>query len=435
MLRQFNRFLVLALLVGAALYITLTNSNEATIRLGPNLTLTTYAGVIYIGVFALGCIAASLVGLFFGFKSYLRERKLRAAERAREGFCRTFEKARDLMAGGDWAAARDLWEQIIHRDEENVIARVELSRCLEALNDSREALRVLDATRASSRSSAEVLFRAAELNRKLGNKTAASDNLGLILTAAPSRKALELARDINEELGRIGDAIEFQNELEKIGYASDETGDARRRLAFAQMVSEAANDSALRDSLTGFVKRNPTFVPALEKLASLEISRGDVEASAELLVKAAKAAKGDISKWKAVVDLWLHTTQGEFTRRAERAIAAARSASQDTAGRVRLEAELLLIRTLLAANRFQDAERAIDSLPALAERELRDFPADIHAQWLTQKGYSLAQMGKARETASLWEELAAPGQHKVGAQPTKGLKEKQAEPSPALSTP
>jgi thioredoxin-like negative regulator of GroEL len=339
------------------------------------------------------------------------------------------------MAGGDWAAARDLWEQIIHREEENVIARVELSRCLEALNDPREALRVLDSTRASSRSSAEVLFRAAELNRKLGNNTAASDNLGLILKTAPSRKALELARDINEELGRIGDAIEFQSELEKIGYASDDTGDARRRLTFAQIVTESTSESALRDSLTGFVKRNPTFVPALEKLAALEISRADVETSAELLVKAAKAAKGDVSKWKAVVDLWLHATQGEFSRRAERAIAAARSASQDTKGRVRLEAELLLIRTLLAANRFQDAERAIDALPSLAERELKDFPADIHEQWVIQKGHSLAQMGKARDTASLWEELAAPGQRRIGGQSTNRLKEKQAEPSPALSTP
>jgi thioredoxin-like negative regulator of GroEL len=435
MLRQFNRFLVLALLVGGALYITLTNSDNATIRLGPNLTLTTYAGVIYIAVFAIGCVAASLVALFFGLKGYLRERKLRAAERAREGFYKTFERARNLMASGDWAAARDLWEQIIHRDEENVMARVELSRCLEALNDPREALRVLDATRASSRASSEVLFRAAELNRKLGNKTAASDNLGLILTEAPSRKALELARDINEELGRIGDAIEFQNELEKIGYTSEDADGARRRLTFAQIVSESQGDTVLRDALSGFVKRNPAFVPALEKLASLEVARGDVESSAELLVKAAKAAKGDVSKWQAVVDLWLHATQGEFTRRAERAIAAARSASQDTSGRSRLEAELLLIRTLLATNRFEDAERLIDSFPSLAERALKNFPKDIHAQWVIQKGHCLAQIGKARDTAPLWEQLAVSGQPRGTTQPAKTLREKQTEPSPALSTP
>jgi tetratricopeptide (TPR) repeat protein len=435
MLRQFNRFLMLALLVGAALYITLTNSDNATIKLGPNLTLTTYAGVIYIGVFALGCIAASVVALFFGLKGYLRERKLKAAERARQDFYKTFEKARNLMAGGDWAAARDLWEQIIHRDEENVIARVELSHCLEALHDRREALRVLDATRASSRASAEVLFRAADLNRKLGNKTAASDNLGLILHEAPTRKALELARDINEELGRIGDAVEFQNELEKIGYASDDVAEARRRLNFAQIVSESQSETALREALSAFVKRNPTFVPALEKLASLELSRGNVEASAELLVKAAKASKGVLEKWQAVVDLWLHTTQGDFTRRAERAIAAARSASQDTSGRDRLEAELLLIRTLLAANRFEEAERTIEGFSALAERELKDFPADIRAKWVIQRGHCLAQMGKARDTAPLWTELAAPSDQRGKAQPTHAPREKQAEPSPALSTP
>jgi hypothetical protein len=163
--------------------------------------------------------------------------------------------------------------------------------------------------------------------------------------------------------------------------------------------------------------------------------KGDLEASAELIVKAAKAAKGDLSKWQAVVDLWLHTTQGDFTRRAERAIAAARSASQDTTGRVRLEAELLLIRTLLAANRFEDAERHIEGFSTLAERELKGFPEDIHAKWVIQRGHCLAQMGKARETAPLWQELAVPLEHQRKTQSTQAPREKLVEPSPALSTP
>ena len=172
MLRQFNRFLVLGLLVGAVLYITLSNSETATLKLGPTLQVTTYAGVIYIGVFALGCIAASFVALFFGFKSYLRERKLRSHERNRQAFFDLFVKARSHMAGGEYAAARDVWEQVLHHDHDNVIARIELSKCLESVGDLREALRVLDSTRASSRSSLEVLFRAAgTLMTRLSTRT------------------------------------------------------------------------------------------------------------------------------------------------------------------------------------------------------------------------------------------------------------------------
>ena len=434
MLRQFNRFIVVALLVSAALYITLTNSDTATIKVGPSISLTTYAGVIYIGVFALGCVATSLVALFFGLKGYFRERRLRATERARQNFYRSFEQARDLMASGDWAAARDIWERIIHREPENVVARVELSRCLENLGDTREALRVLDATRSSSRLSAEVLFRAAELNRTLGNNTAASDNLALIISDAPSRKALEMARDISEQMGRIDSAVQFQDALEKVGYSSEEILAARKRLTFLRIIKDSENEGALREALLPFVRKNPECVPALEKLAEIELRRNDVESCAELLMKAAKAQNGTISKWRAVVDLWLHTTEGDFTRRANRAIAAARSASQDTTGRARLEAELLLIETLLSTNRFEEAEVLLEGFLALSSKELGACPPDLKHSWLIQQGHCLAQMGKARDTAPLWTELAHPAE---GGRTKKqqAPREKQSEPSPVLSTP
>jgi hypothetical protein len=50
MLKQFNKFLIFAILVAVALYVTLTNSETATLKLGPTLHVTTYAGVIYLGV-------------------------------------------------------------------------------------------------------------------------------------------------------------------------------------------------------------------------------------------------------------------------------------------------------------------------------------------------------------------------------------------------
>jgi tetratricopeptide (TPR) repeat protein len=435
MLKQFNRFLILAVLVSIAIYITLTNSDQATIKIGPSISLTTYAGVIYMGVFAFGCVAASLVALFFGFKAYLRERKLRAAERSRQHFLKLFEKARNLMASEDWAAARDLWEEVIYKDPENVIARVELSRSLESLGDAHEALRVLDATRASSRSSAEVLFRAAELNRKLGNNTAATDNLGLIITDAPGRKSLELARDICAEMGKVNEAIVFQDELDKIGYESEEYLAARRRLRFAQMSQNAKSETTLREELLSFVKRNPTFAPAMEKLAEIELGRGHVEESAELLMKVAKSSNGDLTKWRAVSELWLNSVQGDFARRSSRAVAAARSATQGTTGRQRLEAELLVIETLLQANVFSDVEKALDGFSTLAERETNGIPTDIAQKLLIQRGHYLAQMGKAGETAVLWQELAGQASPNTTRRNSLAPREKVIEPSPILSTP
>jgi tetratricopeptide (TPR) repeat protein len=436
MLKQFNRFLFLAIIVAAALYITLTNSDSATLRLGPNLTVTTYAGVIYIGIFALGCVAASLVALFFGLKSYLRERRLLSFERGRQSFLKAQENARGLMSAGDWSAARGLWEEVIGQDPENVVARVELSRCVEELGDLREALRVLDTTRANSHSNAEVLFRAAHLNQRLGNNTAARDNLGLIIATKPSRRAFELARDTSEALGKFDEALAYQQELEKLGHDSESSSAVWARLRHRQIMSDLSSSESTQTELATLVKRHPEYAPALDSLAELARARGDLDLCAEYLVKAARAAHGDVTKWRTVVELWLNAAHVDQRQRADRAIAAARSATKDSRGSARLEAELLLIETLLAVNHFQDAERAIEGFPALALKEgLRD--TDAFTQRLAiQKGYCLAQTGNLHSTGPLWKQLAIPRETSTSSQTSGSLSVAgRAEPSPALSTP
>jgi thioredoxin-like negative regulator of GroEL len=434
MLRQFNRLIAIALLIAVTIYITLTNSETATIKLGPNITVTTYAGVIYLGVFFIGSVVASIVALFFGFKSYLRERKLRAAARAHQLFFELFLKARSFMASEEWGAARAIWEQILHQDPENTIARVELATCVENLGDCREALRVLDAMRASNHMNAAVLFKAVELNRKLGNKTAAKDNLALIVQEAPTKRALELARNIAEELGKVDDAMDYQRALEKIGHVSEEMVEAKTRLSFEQLIGSVSNENSLRETLTIFVKKNPTYVPALERLAHLEIARGRLEEGAELLVKAAKLAEGDLSKWNVIIDLWLRAAPGDFSRRAERALAAARSATQGLYGAKRISAEFVVAKTLLAVNRAEDARAVLEGVTALAEKEKVGLTPDQIQTRTHLTGLCLARLGLSKDTASLWESLVEPTLPAAEAG-KKPLLSDRGEPSPALSTP
>ncbi len=440
MLKQFNRFILLALIVAGALYITLTNSDSATLRLGPTLTITTYAGVIYIAIFVVGCVAASLVALFFGLKGYLRERKLASIERGRQTFLKVQRNARALMAAHDWRAARKLWEDVISQDPDNQVARVELSRCIEELGDLRESLRVLDSSRATSHVNMEVLFRAALLNQRLGNNTAARDNLSIILSHNSSRRALELARDTSEALGQFAEAISFQQDLERNGYESECSAEIIARLLYKQIMSGSANQDIKQRDLAALTKRHPNFVPALESLAEIARSQGNLEACAENLVKAARAARNDIAKWRCVVHLWLRSAHVEQRQRYDRAIAAARSASKDSSGRVRLEAELLLIETLLAANHFQDAERLIDGFAALVQREAQKEPTitfdDLTRCLVIQRGYCLAQTGNVHATGTLWQQLAAPEQSNNATETGEmRLVANRVEPSPILSTP
>ena len=434
MLRQFNRFLFLAIIIALTLYITLTNPESATIRIGPNISISAYAGVLYIGVFFAGVLAASIVALFFGLKGWFRERRLRAAERSRQAFFDLFIKARNFMANHEWQAARSLWEAVISKDPDNIIARAELSLCLENMGDLKEALRVLDETRASSHSSTEVLMRAMNLNRALGNNTAAQDNLSILLSEAPSKRALEVARDIAEEMGRTDDALNYQRELEKVGYSSDQMAAIRIRLMFAHLVKSSEHEAALKEALTLFVKKHPTYVPALERLADLQLKQGQIDQCAELLVKSAKASPGDTAKWSRIIDLWLSTAPGDFQRRAERALAAARSSTQGIHSSARIDTEFVVAKTLLAVNRPQEAQQLLNGLDTLAEREGTKISTTQEQIRLHLTGLCFSRLGQAKDTAPLWEKLVEPALPATNTGKRPVLSDR-GEPSPALSTP
>ncbi len=434
MLRQFNRFIILALLIGVTLYITLTNSERATLQLGPALQITTNAGVLYLGIFAAGCIAASMIALFFGFKGYMRERRLIGMERTRQAFFELFVKARNLMAAHEWNAARNVWEQVLRKDPENIIAKVELATCLDTLGDSREALRVLDLLRAEKRSNAEILFKAAELNQKLGNDTAARDNIALVVSEFPSKRALERARDISEHMNRIDDAVEYQNEIERAGYTDGSTAAVKTRLLLAQLVQQSPSDSSLRESLQAFVKRHSGCIDALDRLAQLEMAQGCFEEAAELLVKAAKASGDEPARWLKVVDLWLTKAPGDFVKRADRALAAARSATRSSTGSARIRAELVVAQTLLALHKYEDAHTALKNLPSLAEREGVALTGELKQTHTALSGLCLSRLGLISETAPLWQELGEPQQTSTGSRGSP-VSAARSEPSPALSTP
>jgi tetratricopeptide (TPR) repeat protein len=341
------------------------------------------------------------------------------------------------MAAEDWGAARTLWEEVISRDPDNVVARVELSTCVERLGDIREALRVLDSTRASSHFSSEVLFRAAYLNQKLGNNTAARDNLGLLLSNGVSRKALELARDTSEALGCYDDAIKHQETLESLGYDVKDHNSVRARLEYGQITHEHGENQSRRDALVALARRHPTYAPALDSLAEIELAQGNLDAGAEYLIKAARAEPlENNARWRKVVQLWLTCNTLDPKRRAERALAAARSAIKETRGLIRLDAELLHIETLLAVNHFQEAEKAIEAVSSLALREAGGPVPQFAHRVAILKGYCLVQTGNVHATTQLWRELAEPDSATRYADVARSNSTaSQAAPSPALSTP
>ena len=404
MFSRFSRLIVLLGVVAIALYIVLLNNSEITIFLAPESPLTGNAGVILISSFVLGILFMASVALWFGMKAYFRERGLKARDKQRQAFYEGMLKARNHYAAGELQKAKESWEAALKKDPTDVIARVELSETLEAMADEGrvdplEALRVLDAARAADPKNIEILFRACKINLALNNRTAALDNLNLILYHHPTKSAARLARNVAEELGRIEDAFEYQKQLEAL---SEESGDREQvlsRLNFKKLLQEDAADAQLlKERLRNFIKKHSNYAPAIIRLAELEADQGKLDEAAQLYVKASRVPEF-ASAWHMAARLWLKANLPD------KAIAAAKVATAESKGDARIRAEIELIRLYIALSMLDAARKHLDGFPFLMKREGVSRSGNIMSLYLSLKGLCLSRMGEYQQSADIFKKL------------------------------
>jgi len=390
--------------------------------------MSSYAGVILLGAFFLGVITSTIGAVIFGMRAWVREKKLIHQEKSRMSFFQTIVEARGFISSGEWGKARDLWERFIRKENPevvDVVARVELAKALEGSGDRLEALRVLDAARANHPENIEVLFTAANLNLALGNKTAALDNLALVLYQHPNRRAAEMARELSEELGRFEDALEYHKLLAKL----DGQREADTRLFIARIDYKillrnfGGSAETLKPQLYSYLKSHPSYAPALERLALLEESEGKIDEAADLFVRAAKASQSPIY-WRECVKLWLRN------KKPDRAIAAAKTARNETSGTLKLNCELDLVRLFISLHMFEEAKKALETLQSSIQQGTDS--SILHSMFMLQ-GICLSQLGEAVKSAEVWKKLSE-------YEPNLDLGQKNSRshleaPSPLLSTP
>ena len=429
MISRINKFVLVFLIVGLALYVVLINRDSVTVHLSPGTSVSAAAGVVYIALFALGIIFTALISLIFGIRAYFRERRLHSREKQRQDFYHGMLKARGYLVSGEWGKASDQWEQIIRRDPTDIIARVELSRCLEGAGDLRGALKILEEARTADPNNTEVLFRAAELNLALKNKTAAIDNLAMILHNQPNKRAAAMARDLSEELERYGDALEYQARLEGLGASDDQSRQVRGRIEFKRTLLEINGDAAaLETALRTFVKKFPECAPAYERLAELEARGGKVEDAAQHLIKAGRAARSS-DFWLKAARLWLKNGQPD------RAVSAARSAAREAEGQTRLRAELDLIGLFMSLNMMEEVRRSIEGFPTLASAENTEISHDLMHDYLILKGLMLSRLGEYEKSAEVWQKLCNCDFQIRDSVLERRSTGNNSAPSPVLSTP
>jgi len=428
MVARISRLIFLLAIIAVTLYLVLLNRDPVTLRLTGNTTYTAMGGVVFIVVFALGGVTASLVAIFFGIRSFLRERQLLGRERQRKALTESLQLARGYTAAREWNKARSAYELAIKRHPHEAIPRVELSKVLEGQGDPREALRIIDLARAEAPSNIEVLLRAAELNIALGNRTAAIDNLALVISQEPNRYAAELARDLSEELERFDDALEYQERLDVLGGDYKEAEQVRARIRFKELIKASPDTASLRDSLRELVKRDSAAM-ALDKLAELELAQGNRESAAQHYAKLGRQEVNLIATRKAA-ELWSELNKQDL------ALSALRAFNKEASGEVRVLGEVELIRTYLNLGMTDQARSAISKLPQLmAEFDALDS-GEILKQVAMLRAYAHIKLAEPARCESILNQLLGGKAATINDSAPQQIKNSITEaPAPRLSTP
>lgn len=336
-------------------YVLALNNSTVVIALSDSWVIALTSGQLLISAFVIGLLFSFLFALYLGVRHFLRERGFESRERQRITFYEGMSKARGISASGDYSRAAVEWEKQIKRDPTHSIARVELARCLEMRGEAREALRVLDGARAVESNNIEVLMAAANLHRVLGNRTAAIDNLALVLMHQPTALAALTASQLSEELGRYDDALEYLSRAQQLNVDESKIASERARIKYALLLREYSNDSTqLIDGLRALARQDPPYIPAILKLAECEAARGKTEEAARLELSVSRLTEDSIG-WRKAVERWL------VLEKPERALAALRSAISESSKRTRIYAELDLIRLYLILDMFEEAKKALET--------------------------------------------------------------------------
>ena len=426
--------ILVLIIIGAACYLFYFNRESVTVHFGPDKSATAPMAVVLLSTLGFGVLLTALVAFTIALKGYFRERGLVSRERKRDTAYQKMLVARGYVEAKDWDRAKEAWQKILKLDKKDVISRVEIAHCLYGQGELRESLKMLDSARTISPDNAEVLINASRLNRELGNKTAALDNLALLLYHYPNQHGARLARDISFEIGRVDDALEYQTLLENTGELVDEDAKASANIKLAKVLKDTADDDS--DSkikaLKRLVKELPTYGAARYHLAMLEQQSGNNEEAARLLLKASKESN-DPSFWQEASSLWIKA------QHPDRAIAAAKTGANSTSGLPRVLSELALIKLYLDLNMADAAKESLDAFDALVKEQQVKLSQEQQRSKLVLLGRYHNSVGAYRESARIWQDLLDPAlAERIFVQ--KGAshganKDQRMAPTPELSTP
>jgi tetratricopeptide (TPR) repeat protein len=306
------KLLVVAVLITAAVcYLFYLNPEAVTLHWGSGSEqiISGPLALVLVVAFFIGVFTAAVFAFLIGVRYQLRDWKQSRLERLRESHAQLLVQAREQLAAENFAAARGLLQKIIDKDPADIVARIQLAEVEKRQGQVDEALRILDQARAGQKKNLELLFFAAELQEQQGNRTAAADNLRLVLAKDQrNSKALEALVLHCRALGQFSQAEDYQQQLIRLARTNAEQANRLEHLAELELesalYSRTEDPAEFRDKLERLLQRHRDFVPALYELGCLEQEALNLDKANKLFSKAYKLSPQP-RFLEAIAKLWL----------------------------------------------------------------------------------------------------------------------------------
>lgn len=290
MAKRISIFLLALLLVGLVCYLFYLNPDTVGVRYSSANSWEAPLAVIVISFFFAGAAFVGIIGVYLSTKRSLHDWFERRKDRRKRVHEQLLLEGRSELAVKNFDAAREKFRRVTNEDEKNTLGWLLLADATEEARGVAEALKILDQARRSNSSNLELLFRAADINEKLMNITAAYDNLNLVLQTQPDNTAaLKKLVIFAERLGRIDEGIEFCRTLMR--FVSHEEREALQNKLASLEVRAAAkkfakDHAALRKELDAVLRRHRDFAPAFGEMARIEREANNLPAASRLWARA-----------------------------------------------------------------------------------------------------------------------------------------------------